>query len=131
MAANSEDKFSGLIELIKKCVAEDGVGIGIKDYNHFKDYGWVYGKLDNGFITEPFKLDITDTSNLCQDLRDSLVAEFGDEIKPGYSTGHYWQYLMSIGENVIVFFPEGREFADWSYNQAQKDNEAQREQKKR
>lgn len=122
------DDFSGLIAMIKKSATEkDSKGIAVREYGG----KFFYGEMVGGFISNPNELNITDRDNICQALHDCLINEFGDQLIPSYShsfDGSY-NYFMTLGDNVIIFFPDDYEYTDWVYNQVQKDNEKYREKK--
>lgn len=119
-------EFDGLIAMIQTAVNEkDFKGIAVRNYAD----KFVYGEMMGGHISEPFELHITDKDNICQHLYDCLINEFGEQLVPGYShsfDGSY-RYFMTLGDNVMIFFPEGYEYSHWVYNQVQKDNEKYRQ----
>lgn len=118
--------FDDLITMIKMAMTEEGYnGIAVREYAG----KFVYGKMNSGFIEKPFELNVTDRDNICQQLYDCLIVEFGEQLIPGYShsfDGKY-EYFMTMGDNVMILFPTGFEYSDWIYNQIQKDNEKARQ----
>ncbi len=72
-----------------------------------------------------------DKDNICQQLYDSLINEFGEQLVPGYSHGYdgSYCYFMTLGNNVMICFPKGFEYEDWIYNQVQKDNDIYEQEK--
>lgn len=122
------NEFNGLISMIQTATTEDDFKlIAVRNYNG----KFIYGEMHGGFVGNPFELHIMDKDNICQRLYDCLINEFGEQLVPGYShsfDGSY-SYFMTLGDNVMVFFPEGYEYRHWIYNQVQKDNEKSREEK--
>lgn len=110
------NEFEGLISMIQMAATKDDFkGIAVRDYNG----KFVYGEMMGGLISKPFELHITDKDNICQDLYDCLINEFGEQLEAGYShsfDGSY-SYFMTLGDNVMISFPEGYEYTNWIYNQ--------------
>ena len=123
-------QFSELINMIKASTMEENFkGIAIRNFHN----QFVNGEIMHGLIIKPFQLKVTDKDNLCQNLYDILTSEFGEQLRPGYShsfDGGY-EYFMTLGDNVTIYFPNGQEYNKWIYNQIQKDNENNREKNKR
>lgn len=92
---------------------EKGKSVAVRWQN-----GWVYGEIMGGFIQEPITLTVVNANSLCQDLYDGLITEFGDEIKPEWSST--WEYFMSL-ENIFIFFPTDTK---WGYQQMKKDSQS-------
>lgn len=114
--------FSGLIQMINGVMNQnEPTGIAVKK-RHSKFY---YGELLEGFLVDRVELNVLDEENFCQDLYDSLVLEYGEELCPSYEHGFCgeYTYFMALGENILIFFPEDNEYQNWIYNQVQKDNE--------
>lgn len=116
------NQFRGLIEMIKASAMEESFkAIAVREFHN----KFVYGEMMHGFIEKPFQLNVTDKNNFCQNLYNVLVYEFGEQLCSGYShsfDGNY-EYFMTLGDNVMIYFPTGYEYTNWIYNQVQKDNE--------
>lgn len=123
----NNNEFSGLINMIKVATNDgESKGIAVREYGN----KIVYGEIDGGFIEKPVELNVVDKGSLCQKLYDNLNSEFGEQLHPGYShsfSGEY-EYFMTL-DNLFIFFPNGYEYQNWIYNQVQKDNEKNREEK--
>ena len=107
---NKKNDLKDVIQYIKEA-KERGKSVAIR----YQD-GWVYGEIMGGIISEPIILNAVNLNSLCQDLYDSLIAEFSEEIKPGWSSS--WEYFMSLG-NILIFFPQDTK---WGYQQMKKDS---------
>ena len=129
MKENKTD-FSGLTQMINGVMNQSEQRVIAVKMRHSKFY---YGKLMEGFLLDRVELNVLDEENLCQDLYDSLVSEYGEQLCPGYSHsfGGEYAYFMTLGENILILFPEDYEYQNWIYNQVQKDNEKRREEEAR
>lgn len=122
-----------IAEIEEKLLENEEFHIAIQEYNNIIFMGqeydslFVFGEIYYGSITNPQKLEVTDKENLCQDLYNELNNKFSKLIKSGYThsiTGE-WSYIMNIGENGCLYFPDGLEFQSWTYQQITKDREKQ------
>lgn len=118
-----KNDLSKIIDFIKICLNKEKYSvIDIKEYQ-----GKFYcGIVRNGIFAEmPFELEIINFENLCQDLYDSLITEFGESIKKGYSNslGMYYKYYMMLENKVKINFPDLYEYYGWIKNQIREDIE--------
>lgn len=128
----NNNAFDGLIALIKKAITEGKTKvIAVQDFYSVYPVKFVYGEMKEGFIEKTFELFNVDKDNICQQLYDSLINEFGEQLVPGYSHGYdgSYCYFMTLGNNVMICFPKGFEYEDWIYNQVQKDNDIYEQEK--
>lgn len=118
--------FKGFINFIKIILDEENEkeitkGFAVKEYCG----EMVCGELRAGKIEEPFRIVVESRLNLCQDLYDALVAEFGEELVPGYSFAEEsYNYFMTLGTKAIIHFPNGILEQEWIQKQLKKDNQS-------
>lgn len=107
--------FKGFINFIKIILEEENKedvtkGFAVREYCG----EMICGEFKAGKIVEPFKVSVGFRLNLCQDLYDALVAEFGEELIPGYSlTEESYNYFMTLGTRAIIHFPNGILEQEW------------------
>lgn len=118
-----ENDFSCLVKMIKSVTTEDSELFVVREYGG----EFLCVRATQGVLRESIVLDRVNKDTVCQDLHDCLLNEFGEQLSPVHThdlDGDY-EYFMALGDNIMIKFPSGYEYRNWTYNQVQEDMKKQ------
>lgn len=87
--------FNDLINLIKEKISnKEKIKFGFQNYGE-----WKFGEMEFSILSNPYDFDLTDPNIFCQELYDSLINEFGEQIE----TGSFWNDLGVARQDYYMF----------------------------